>query len=155
MFDYPQTCAAASALLRLTRRVYAARRTRDESPVRISKQRRIAHFMFSDNSLAAFTHITLGSDSHAAFTQCAAPVTGAAHCPFPRRSNSLRPDLVGAADRGRTGTVSLPRDFKSLASACSATAAFIPQPKIKDFRPGTPIFSPSLKSKIFARGPRV
>ena len=29
----------------------------------------------------------------------------------------------GAADRDRTGTVFLPRDFKSLASACSATAA--------------------------------
>ena len=125
MFDYPQTCAAASALLRLTRRVYAVRRTRDESPVRISKQRRIAHFTFSDNSLASFTHITLGSDSHAAFMQCAALVTGAAHCPFPRRSNSLRPDLVGAADRGRTGTVSLPRDFKSLVSTNSTTPANI------------------------------
>ena len=30
----------------------------------------------------------------------------------------------GAADRGRTGTVSLPRDFKSLVSACSTTAAY-------------------------------
>ena len=31
--------------------------------------------------------------------------------------------ILYAADRGRTGTVFLPRDFKSLASACSATAA--------------------------------
>ncbi len=31
--------------------------------------------------------------------------------------------LFGAADRNRTGTVLLPRDFKSLASASSATAA--------------------------------
>ena len=31
--------------------------------------------------------------------------------------------MLGAADRNRTGTVLPPRDFKSLASACSATAA--------------------------------
>ncbi len=31
----------------------------------------------------------------------------------------------GAAGRGRTGTVVTPRDFKSLASACSATAAWL------------------------------
>ena len=31
---------------------------------------------------------------------------------------------VGAADRTWTGTVSLPRDFKSLVSAYSTTAAF-------------------------------
>ncbi len=31
--------------------------------------------------------------------------------------------LGGAGDRNRTGTVSLPRDFKSRASACSATPA--------------------------------
>ncbi len=31
----------------------------------------------------------------------------------------------GAADRGRTGTVSLPRDFKSLVSAYSTTAAYV------------------------------
>ena len=31
--------------------------------------------------------------------------------------------LVGATDRGRTGTILLPRDFKSLASAYSATVA--------------------------------
>ena len=30
----------------------------------------------------------------------------------------------GAADRGRTGTVLLPRDFKSLVSAYSTTAAY-------------------------------
>ena len=31
--------------------------------------------------------------------------------------------LFGAEDRNRTGTVSLPQDFKSCASACSATSA--------------------------------
>ena len=31
----------------------------------------------------------------------------------------------GAEDRNRTGTVSLPQDFKSCASACSATSAYM------------------------------
>ena len=34
----------------------------------------------------------------------------------------------GATDRGRTGTILLPRDFKSLASAYSATVAFVKKP---------------------------
>ena len=37
--------------------------------------------------------------------------------------NAVAFGIFGAADRDRTGTVFLPRDFKSLASACSATAA--------------------------------
>ena len=32
---------------------------------------------------------------------------------------------LGAEDRNRTGTVSLPQDFKSCASACSATSAYL------------------------------
>ena len=38
--------------------------------------------------------------------------------------------VIGAEDRNRTGTVSLPQDFKSCASACSATSAcsFFPSP---------------------------
>ena len=32
--------------------------------------------------------------------------------------------VIGAEDRNRTGTVSLPQDFKSCASACSATSAY-------------------------------
>ena len=41
------------------------------------------------------------------------------------RNQRCNADFSGlhAADRDRTGTVSLPRDFKSLASASSATAA--------------------------------
>ena len=33
--------------------------------------------------------------------------------------------VIGAEDRNRTGTVSLPQDFKSCASACSATSAYM------------------------------
>ena len=33
--------------------------------------------------------------------------------------------LFGAADRDRTGTDFTPRDFKSLVSACSTTAAWV------------------------------
>ena len=38
--------------------------------------------------------------------------------------------VIGAEDRNRTGTVSLPQDFKSCASACSATSAcfYFPSP---------------------------
>ncbi len=39
--------------------------------------------------------------------------------------------LVGAADRGRTGTVLLPRDFKSLVSAYSTTAACVGKTHIR------------------------
>ena len=46
----------------------------------------------------------------------------------------------GAADRDRTGTVLPPRDFKSLASACSATAAsLLPYYDIQ-FRPLCQVF---------------
>ena len=34
-------------------------------------------------------------------------------------------DIIRAADRARTGTVSLPADFESTASANSATAAYV------------------------------
>ena len=33
--------------------------------------------------------------------------------------------FIGAADRDRTGTDFTPRDFKSLVSACSTTAAYL------------------------------
>jgi hypothetical protein len=36
--------------------------------------------------------------------------------------------LVGAEDRGRTGTILLSQDFKSCASACSATSAYMEAP---------------------------
>ena len=40
---------------------------------------------------------------------------------LPKKSDLLP---IGAADRGRTGTDFTPRDFKSLVSAYSTTAAF-------------------------------
>ena len=62
--------------------------------------------------------------------------------------------FAGAADRDRTGTVSLPRDFKSLASANSTTAAYLvvfliladPRPIVKRNAPPR-CFSPFGKDK--------
>ena len=42
---------------------------------------------------------------------------------FKKNYNDIHLGQVGAEDRGRTGTVSPPQDFKSCASACSATSA--------------------------------
>ena len=42
---------------------------------------------------------------------------------YTKRVDIFLSTLYGAADRSRTGTVLPPRDFKSLASAYSATAA--------------------------------
>ena len=43
----------------------------------------------------------------------------------PPRVIKVEFSLFGAEDRNRTGTVSLPQDFKSCASACSVTSAYM------------------------------
>ena len=42
-----------------------------------------------------------------------------------KKEIQIKFESLGAEDRNRTGTVSLPQDFKSCASACSATSAYM------------------------------